>query len=95
MQDAVDRLQSLENTAFMKKTTQRRKGAKTQRKRISRRDLGCLVLARRAAHPLPVVVTTGRASTKRKARRAGTSIWGMTVCGLSNPVYRPSGPLGL
>ena len=29
------------------------------------------------------------------ARRAGTSIWGMTVCGLSNPVYRPSGPLGL
>jgi hypothetical protein len=42
MHDACDRLQSLENTAFMKKTTQRRKGAKTQRKRISRRDLGCL-----------------------------------------------------
>ena len=38
MQDACDRLQSLENAAFMKKTTQRRKGAKTQRKRISRRD---------------------------------------------------------
>jgi hypothetical protein len=42
MHDACDRLQSLENTVFMKKTTQRRKGAKTQRKRISRRDLGCL-----------------------------------------------------
>ena len=56
---------------------------------------GCLVLARRAAHPLPVVITTGPGIHQAQSPEGGTSIWGMTVCGLLNPLCRPSGPLGL
>ena len=55
----------------------------------------CLVLARRAAHPLPVVITTGPGIHRAQSPEGWHINWGMTVCGLLNPVYRPSGPLGL